>query len=104
MSIVPAIPKPAQELLEAISQCEQETQWKDGTYLHPRGKVVFQGVITPGDKLPDGRVWVGEKPLYLIVYHHPNNSPRTCDAHWFDLDVIDVEVATGTPLLEQPPE
>jgi hypothetical protein len=90
-SLAHAIPQSAQELLEAIASCTKETQWKDGTCLHPRGKVVFQGVVTPGDKRPGGGVWIGEKPLYLIVYHHPNNEPGMCDAHWFDLDVVDVK-------------
>lgn len=86
------IPKATQELLEAIHSCDEEILWKDGTYLHPKGKVVFQGVVTPGDTRPDGGKWVGEKPMYLIVYNHPKNESGMCDAHWFELDVMDVEV------------
>ena len=102
-NLAPAVPQAAQELLEAIACCTEETQWKDGTYLSPQGKVIFQGVVSPGDKRPHGGVWMGEKPLYLIVYHHPRNEPGTCDAHWFDLDVVDVKVEIKNKLLAELP-
>ena len=59
-SITLSAPSAAQELLRAIAQCTEEIIWKNGTYLHPKGKIVFQGMITPGDKRPDGSKWVGE--------------------------------------------
>lgn len=92
-----SVPSAAQPLLDAIASCTETTVWTrngDGTpatYIHPDGKVVFQGVIKPGDRRADGSSWVGEKPMYLIVYHHPLNKRGMCDAHWFELDVLEVE-------------
>jgi hypothetical protein len=89
-SIILSAPPAAQELLRAITQCTEEIIWKNGTYLHPKGKIVFQGMITPGDPRPSGGKWIGEKPMYLIVYNHPHNDPGMCDAHWFEVDTVTV--------------
>jgi hypothetical protein len=96
-TITKSTPPAAQDLLEAIAQCDQEITWKDGTYLHPKGKIVFQDMVTPGDTRPDGTKWVGDSPMYLIVYNHPRNDPGMCDAHWFEVDTVTV---TSQPLLE----
>lgn len=104
-NLASSTPIAAQKLLNAIATCTEETIWtkSDGgqTYLHPKGKVVFQGLVNPGDKRPDGQKWIGDKPMYLIVYNHPRNKPGMCDAHWFELDVLDV---AATVVLERLPE
>ncbi|MBO3463120.1 hypothetical protein G7B40_001400 [Aetokthonos hydrillicola Thurmond2011] len=105
-SLASSVPPAAQRLLEAIATCTEPIVWthnSDGTpatYLHPKGKVVFKGVVTPGDTRPDGQKWSGDKPMYLIVYNHPFNKPGMCDAHWFNLDVLDVQ-STIIPQSEQ---
>lgn len=57
-------------------------------------------MVTLGDTRPDGTKWVGEKPMYLIVYNHPRNEPGMCDGHWFEADTMTV---TSQPLLEELP-
>jgi hypothetical protein len=91
-----SIPIAAQKLLKAIEDCTEVTVWttdEDGapaTYLHPKGRIVFNGLIKPDDPRPGGGKWVGESPMYLIVYHHPLNAEGNCDAHWFAVDVLEV--------------
>lgn len=92
-----SIPIAAQELLDAIADCKEQTTWTEDaegkplTYLHPQGKVVYQGLISPGSMKPDGGYWEGTEPMFLIVYHHPLNAPGCCDAHWFAVDLIEVK-------------
>jgi hypothetical protein len=83
-----AIPVAAQDLLNAIASCQAEVEWAKGVWLHPQGKVVFNGVIEPGK---DG--WVGDSPKYLIAYWHPRCQNGRCDAHWFALDIISAQAS-----------
>ena len=102
-----SVPVAARKLLDAIATCTKETVWTrypDGepaTYLHPQGKVIFQGVVNPGDTRSDGSKWQGEKPLYLVVYNQPRNKPGMCDAHWFNMDVLEVQ---AVPVVESLPK
>lgn len=106
-NLAKSVPPAAQRLLDAIATTKEETVWthnEDGTpatYLHPLGKIVFQGIVTPGDSRPDGSKWVGEKPMYLVVYDHPRNQPGMCDAHWFELDVLEVSASAISELLPE---
>lgn len=63
--------------------------------LYPSGRVVWHGVVEP-----DGKQWIGTKPMYLIAVWHPGCQNGRADAHWFELDILDVSV-TAVEVIEK---
>ena len=101
------IPAAALDLLKAIKKCALQSrslrdrvyEYSNKCYLHPKGKVVWHGVVEPdhtyeieGHKLR----WKSGKDLiesaYLVIYTTPKHDKGCVDLHWFSLDILEAEV------------
>lgn len=81
-ALTKSTPSAAQELINQVPR------------LYPGGKVVWHGVVEP-----DGKQWHGQKAMYLVAVWHSGCQPGRADAHWFELDILDV---SATVVAESP--
>lgn len=92
-------PAAARDLLKAIACCDRIYEYGNKCCLHPKGKVVWHGLVESDHVYTiEGRkhIWKHKDGLsesaYLIIYRSPLHDNKRADFHWFGLDVLEAEV------------